>query len=156
MRRRLIARSRGFLIAAAAALALSAPTNEALAQAHEARQGPYVLRSSAVATQQFDAAAARRHGIEPAPNRAVLNITVLREQGQTLRNVPASISATASDLTGRKREITMRPVTENEMVSYIGAFDFLPRQVVRMEIEATPRGAERPLRLSYEERMWVP
>lgn len=138
------------------ALGLSVAAPELQAQAHEVRQGPYVLRSSAVATQHFDAATARNHGIEPAPNRAVLNVTVLQERGGVPHNARGEVSATASDLAGRKRAITMRPVSGNDRVSYIGAFEFLPREVLRMEIVATPEGSGRSLTLSYEERMWAP
>ncbi|MEO5661499.1 MAG: hypothetical protein ABIQ90_17150, partial [Polaromonas sp.] len=64
-----------------AALALAASTANSQAQVHETRQGDYLLRSSTVASDRIDSATARRHGIEPAASRAVLNVLVLRRGG---------------------------------------------------------------------------
>lgn len=123
-------------------------------QAHEVRQGAHVLRSSNVSSLSLDATTARAHGIEPAQKRAVLNVTLLEQRQGVLTNVPAAaVQATVKDLTGREREISMRRVVSNDMVSYIGEFEFLPAQTLRFEIVARPGSGGEPLKLSYEDRM---
>ena len=70
----------------------------AQAQAHEKRVGEYVLRSSTVATQTFDEATARAHGIDPAPTRAVINVTVSRKSAKGRQNVRADVAVSAAKL----------------------------------------------------------
>ena len=141
-------------LAVAALLSLGCTT--AWAQAHEARSGSFVLRSSAVASQTFSASAAKAHGIKPAADRAVLNVLVERTDGGTRTNVPATVQASVTNLAGIRRNVEMRRVVGNGMVSYLGTFDFLPREVLDFRIVATPEGSAAPIELIYRDRMWVP
>jgi hypothetical protein len=136
------------------ALALSCAVVQALAQPHTEHAGAYVLRSSTAPTASLSAAAARAQGITPSPRRAVLNVVVRREDGRADANVRAQVTATATDPAGVRRSIEMRPAIANDMVSYIGAFDFVPRQVLEFEIVAVPEGAGgKPITLRYRDRM---
>ena len=128
----------------------------AWAQAHEARSGSYVLRGSVVASQSFAASTARAHGIEPAADRAVLNVVVERTSGGATVNVPAAVQASTTNLAGVRRGIEMRPVVGDGQVSYLGTFDFLPREVLDFRVVATPEGGSAPIELVYRDRMWAP
>jgi Domain of unknown function (DUF4426) len=128
----------------------------AQAQAHEKRVGEYVLRSSTVATQTFDEATARAHGIDPAPTRAVINVTVSRKSAKGRQNVRADVAVSAASLTGRQHVIDMRPIVENGMVSYLGTFDFVPREVLDFTVVARPEQGDRRIKLVFRDRMWVP
>lgn len=127
----------------------------ALAQVHEARRGDLVLRSSTVASDRINPATAGKHGIEPSPTRGVLNVTVLR--GPDGRTVPAEVAASSVNLAGIRQDIEMREVRADGRVSYVGSYDFLPREVIDFEITARPlRPANsRPLSLKYRDRMWA-
>jgi len=128
----------------------------AWAQAHESPSGPFVLRSSAVASESVSASTAKAHGIDPAPTRAILNVVLEETSGNGKTNVRATVNASAADLTGSKRSIAMRPAVDNGKVSYIGTFDFLPREVLDFRIVATPEAGGDPITLTYRDRMWVP
>lgn len=140
-------------IAAGLLLAISAFC--AVAQVHEARRGDFVLRSSTVASDRINPATAGKHGIEPSPTRGVLNVTVLR--GRNGRTVPAEVAASSVNLAGVRQDIEMREVRAGGRVSYLGSYDFLPREVIDFEITARPlRPANsRPLSLKYRDRMWA-
>lgn len=137
------------------AVILATMVSSAAAQPHEARRGDLVLRSSTVASDRIDPATARNHGIEPSPTRGVLNVVLLR--GREERTVPAEVRATAVSLSGVRQDIEMREVRANDRVSYMGTYDFLPKEVVDFEVAATPlRPAEsRPLTLKHRDRMWA-
>jgi Domain of unknown function (DUF4426) len=128
----------------------------AAAQPREVTRGDLVLRSSTVASERIDPATASRHGIEPSPNRAVLNVVLLR--GPKREPVPAEVTALSRNLAGVRRDIELKEVRENERVSYVGSFEFLPKEVIDIEITARPVQPDqaRPLTLSYRERMWQP
>lgn len=139
-----------------AALALAACAVSSQAQVHEIRQGDHLLRSSTVASNSLDPATAEHHGIEPAANRAVLNVLVLRRSGKVDTPVTATVTAFIHDLAGVRHDISMREVRENGGISYMGTYDFLPREVIDFKVTALPDGAQpgRMLKLSYRERMW--
>ncbi|MBG6075798.1 DUF4426 domain-containing protein [Polaromonas sp. CG_9.11] len=139
-----------------AALALAACAASSQAQVHETRQGDHLLRSSTVASNRIDPATAAQHGIEPAASRAVLNVLVLRRGGAADTPVAAAVTASMQNLAGVRRDISLREVNENGRVSYVGSYDFLPREVIDFEITALPDGAPpgSMLKLSYRERMW--
>lgn len=138
----------------ALALLLAGTVLAAAAQPREVRRGDLVLRSSTVASERIDAATAARHGIEPAANRAVLNVVLLR--GPKRDTVAADVTAMSRNLAGVRRTIDLKEVRENDRVSYVGSYEFLPTEVLDFEITAKPLGPQeaRPLTLSYQERMW--
>lgn len=139
-----------------AALTLAACAVGGQAQVHENRQGGYVLRSSVVASQDIDAVTAARHGIEPTTSRAVLNVLVIRRGGAADTPVAAAVTASMQNLAGVRRDISLREVSENGRVSYVGSYEFLPREVIDFQITALPDGAlpDGMLKLRYRERMW--
>lgn len=122
----------------------------AWAQAHEAKSGSYTLRASTVRSDMLSAEAARRHGIEPSPLRAVLNVTLMKD-GST---VAADITALARNLTGHQRPVALTETRANGYVSYTGVYDFVHGEVLDFSIQAQPRGADRQLSLTFRDRMW--
>ena len=125
-----------------AALALAACAASSQAQVHEIRQGDHLLRSSTVTSNSIDPATAERHGIKPAANRAVLNVLVLRRSGAVDTPVTAAVTAFMQDLAGVRQDISLRKVSENGRVSYMGTYDFLPREVIDFKVTALPDGAQ--------------
>lgn len=144
-----------FLSRLTVALALVACAAGSHAQSHETRQGDYLLRSSTVDSDSIDPATAEQHGIEPAASRAVLNVLVLRRSGALDTPVVAAVTASMQNLAGVRRDIALREVNENGRVSYIGSYEFLPREVIDFEIIALPGGAQpaSELKLGYREQM---
>ena len=133
------------------ALCISIATaSPAWAQAHEAKSGSYTLRASTVRSDALSAEAARRHGIERSPLRAVLNVTVMKDAG----TVPADIEAVARNLMGHSRRVALSETTANGYVSYSGTYDFVHGEVLDFSIHARPRGLDQQLSLSFRERMW--
>lgn len=139
-----------------AALALATCAASSQAQVHEIRAGDHLLRSSTVASGHIDPATAERHGIEQAASRAVLNVLVLQRSGAADTPVAAAVTASMQNLAGVRQNISLREVNENGRVSYLGTYEFLPREVIDFEVTALPSGAQPGslLKLNYRERMW--
>lgn len=136
---------------------LSAVAAGVSAQSHEVERGGVVLRSSSVASDRIDATTARLHGIEPSPDRAVLNVVLLTTQPNNPPTLPAQVSASSINMAGVRNVIEMREVRENDRVSYMGSYAFAPREVLDFEVTALPTGTDQraPLTLRYRERMWT-
>ena len=136
------------LICAVASLALTAH-----AQSHQKSAGGYTLRSSAVATGSVPASSLADQGIKPAPNRALLNVVVLKNGKKPRPTVPAEVEAQVRTLSGSRRAIEMKEVKANNRVSYVGVIDHAARETLDFEIRATPQGAQKPVVLHYRDRM---
>jgi hypothetical protein len=128
---------------------------QASAQSHEARQDGYVLRASTVPSQAIGEETARAHGIRPAPDRAVLNVSIQRDPPGTVATVRAQVTAETTDLVGRTRSVELREVVENGGVSYTGSYDVLPRQVLDFHITALPEQHAIPIILRFRDRIWT-
>ena len=130
----------------------------AAAQPHETTLGDFTLRSSTVASATIDEATAKRHGIDQAPDVGVLNVLLARSEAGRLQPVPARVEAQAWSASGVRQQIELREVREGGRISYMGTYDFLPREVIDFRITAEPvgHGAGPTLSLAYRDRMWRP
>ena len=137
-----------------AALLIAACAMSAAAQPQEVSRGDYVLRSSTVLSTTIDPVTAREHGIERSSSRGVLNVVVQRRGKAASGNVPAQVTAFARNLAGMEREVPMREAkAPNGWVSYIGTYEFAPREVLDFIVTARPRGSQTELSLKFRDRL---
>jgi hypothetical protein len=136
-----------------ASFALSAWSTSALGQQHAVRHADLEMHSTVVNSQSISAETAREHGIAPAHNVGVLNVVVLREIDGVQWPIRAAVSATRTTLSGVQRDIDLRPVEAEGRVSYLGSFEFVPREVLDFKVTARINPASPLLQLSYRERM---
>jgi hypothetical protein len=135
------------------ALALTAPA--VLAQPHEYTRGDYTLRSSVVASTAVSEVTAREHGIVPAANRAILNVTLQRASPKAWNPVPAEVTVHLRDTRGVARRLQVREVRAGGGVSYLSDFEYAPAEVLEFEIIATPVDGGRPLELRFRDRLFA-
>jgi hypothetical protein len=80
-------------------------------------------------------------------------VVVLREIDDAQWPIAANVSATRTTLAGVQRDIALREVKAQGRVSYLGSFDFVPREVLDFEVTARIDPASPLLRLTFRERM---
>ena len=80
------------------------------AGASSADIGDHVVHFSAQTTDQLPPDVARAYNIVRSPNRAMLNVSVLRADDNT--PVEASVAVKTVNLTGQLKNVTMREITE--------------------------------------------
>ena len=101
--------------------------------------GDYVLHFNALTTDQLTADVAKQYGIVRSPNRAMLNVSIIRkEEGTIGQSVPGSVSASATNLTGQLKNLQVREVKEGGAVYYIGDVAIADRETLVFNIDATP------------------
>jgi hypothetical protein len=125
------------------------------AQPHTSEEGPFILRASTVSSETLPESTASEHGIQRDPRRGVLNVVILHKEAGAEKTLQGDIQAIARNLSGQKREVAMKEVTANGYVSYMGTYEFVRGEVIDFLIEATPRGSDRKLSLSFRDRMWL-
>ena len=96
------------------------------------------MQWSAILTPQV----AQSYGIQRSPSRALLNVTVIRQDGAGKGSaVRAGVLASATNLTGQRRDIQLREITDGEgAVYYIGEFRVRNMETFDFTVEVTPEG----------------
>lgn len=141
-------------LAAALAVPVVCPLAWADGQTHQKAFDQYVLRSSVVSSMSIAEASGAAHGIRRAPDRAILNVTVLKKGSNLTETVPAKVEASVVNLAGLRRLVPMEETTANGRTSYTGTFKFAPREVLDFTITAQPAGGGQPLEMTYREQVW--
>jgi len=137
----LIALSSLGLIAACGGTGESADVPEAQsAGATSADIGDYVVHFSAQSTDQLPPEVARAYNIVRSKNRAMLNVSVLRESDS--RPVSASVTVKTVNLTGQLKNITLRQIDEQEAIYYIGEVPVANRETLIFDISVMPEGVD--------------
>lgn len=109
------------------------------ADATSADIGDYVVHFSAQSTDQLPTEIAQAYGIVRSKNRAMLNVTVLREADNSA--VAATITVKAVNLTGQLKDVALRRIDEQNAIYYIGEVAVANRETLIFDIGVTPEGA---------------
>ncbi len=101
--------------------------------------GDHIVHFSAQSTDHLPPEVARAYGIVRSKNRAMLNVSVIKE-GTTIA-VPADITVRTVNLAGQLKNVTMRKIQEQEAIYYIGETAVANRETLVFNISITPEGA---------------
>ena len=101
--------------------------------------GDHIVHFSAQSTDQLPPDVARAYGIVRSKNRAMLNVSVIKE-GTTIA-VPADITVRTVNLAGQLKNVTMRKIQEQEAIYYIGETAVANHETLVFNISITPEGA---------------
>jgi len=127
------------------------------AQAEEFDAGAYTVHYTALSTMQLTAAVASAYSIVRSPNRALLNVAVLRnEPGRSFGTpVPAQVGVTAVNLLGQLKPIAMHRVDEPPAIYYLGEITVADQETVTFELLVRPAGVETPIRLRLQHQFFA-
>ena len=101
--------------------------------------GDYVLHFNAISTDQLQPEVARAYNIVRSGNRAMLNVSIIKKvEGTTGESVAGSVSASAANLTGQVKNLTLRQIQENDAIYYIGDVSVANGETLIFTIDATP------------------
>ncbi len=104
--------------------------------------GDFVVHFSAQSTDQLPPDIARAYNIVRSKNRAMLNVSIIRESDNT--SVAGTVTVKTVNLTGQLKNVTMRKIEEpGEMAAiyYIGETAVANRETLIFDISVQPEGA---------------
>lgn len=125
--------------------------------------GDYEVHYNAINTNLLPAQVAKANNILRSGNRALLNITILKKNADS-STTPTHAKATASavNLTGQRRQIQLREVSEPSTgendpgaVYYLGEFRINNEETFDFHIEVTPDGEEKSLQLNFRQQFFT-
>ena len=118
--------------------------------------GDYVVHFNALATDQLTADIARTYGIVRSPNRAMLSVSIIKkESGTTGTPVAGSVSASASNLTGQLKQISVREIREGEAVYYIGEVTVANEETLMFNVDVTPMNEVSRFSVRFQEQFFT-
>lgn len=118
--------------------------------------GSYVLHFNAVTTDQIGAQASGEHDIVRSKNRALLNISIMRNQEIGLpAAVAGAVTASATNLTGQLRRLDVREIREGDAIYYIAETQIVNAETLIFAVEATPESETSALTVSFQRQFYV-
>ena len=108
------------------------------AEATSADIGDYVVHFSAQTTDQLPREVAQAYMIQRSKNRAMLNVSIIRESDNAA--VAADVSVKTRNLTQQLKTVEMRQIDEQEAIYYIGETSVANRETLIFEITVKPEG----------------
>jgi hypothetical protein len=101
--------------------------------------GALEVHYNAIRTDQLTPAVARAYGIERSPNRVLLNVAMLtKTPAGAAVPVDGTVSASAHNLNGQLKSLTMRRVQEGAAVYFIGEVGISGEEILVFDIDVEP------------------
>jgi hypothetical protein len=118
--------------------------------------GEYVLYFNALNTDQLSPDIAREYGIVRSKSRALLNVSIHRKLpgGQT-EAVTGAVSASAINLNGQLKTMTLREIREEAAIYYIGEIAISDGEVLIYTIDATPSNDPSRFTVRFKKQFFV-
>jgi hypothetical protein len=136
-------------------LALLLSTPAALAE-NSTAAGAYVIHHNALTTDNLSPEVASAYDIRRSKERAMLNVSVIRgEPGKLGQPVAAKVKATARNIIGQQRDISMREIREGSAIYYIGDFPVVHKEKLDFFLEVTPAGETQPVKARLRQQFYT-
>lgn len=126
------------------------------AGATSADVGDYVVHFSAQSTDQLPPDIARAYNIVRSKNRAMLNVTIIRESDNA--PVAGNVTVKTVNLTGQLKNITMRKIEEPGDVAaiyYIGETPVANRETLIFDISVQPEGTTTTSEVRFKRQFYT-
>ena len=104
--------------------------------------GPYEVHYSTLNTTMLTPEIAQAYGIQRSGTRAMLNIAILNTDDD--RAVPATVTASASNLIGQRRDVELREIRDQDAIYYLGTLRVRNEESLTFSIELQPEGRTGP------------
>ena len=146
---------RKFVLPLTAAVLITCFTGIAMAE-NSQDFGDYVVHFNALSTVHLPPAVTKQYDIKRSKNRGMVNIAVLRKMlGTAGKPIEAELSASATNLTGQKREIKLREVREDTAIYYIGEFPISHEETLRFTVSVKPEGQSETQQVKFKQQFFT-
>jgi hypothetical protein len=103
--------------------------------------GDYIIHYNTVTTDNLQPQIAKLYGITRSNNRALLTVLVLKKAADmTKKSVKAQIQVNAVNLSNQMKLLSMREITEDGAIYYIGEFPISNEETLNFDITMTIDG----------------
>jgi len=114
--------------------------NTAAPQEAVTRVGDVSMRASVVQTSTLSADIASRYGIARADTTVMLLVAVRQGSEGQDRSLPATITATATDLRGQRQTVELRELRAGDLLDYVGTVETTLPETLRFDLTIVREG----------------
>lgn len=122
-------------------------------ETHEQAFAHHLLRADVISSLTITEAAAAEEHIQRSADRAIINVTVLKKDGQPEQTLPAQVEVVATDLNGIHQKVGLRESRYGNWISYTGNFKVLPNEVLDFTVRARPQNSDQLLEMQYRQQL---
>ena len=116
--------------------------------------GDYEVHYNTLNTNMLSPEIASVYGIQRAGTQAMLNITVLQKAER--EPVEARVTATATNLTGQRRDIELRQISDQGAIYYIGQFRIHNEETLNFNVQVKPDDHDgAPFELQFRQKFFT-
>ena len=120
--------------------------------------GDYVVHYNALITSLLPPQMMQVYGIQRSPNRAMLIITPLKKEENNAPGTPvhAEVTASAVNLSGQRRNIEMREISDlSGAVYYIGVLTVYNLESFKFTVNLKIEGLEEPAVVKFNQQFYT-
>jgi hypothetical protein len=115
--------------------------------------GDHVVHFSAQTTDNLPLEVAQTYSISRNPYSAMLNVSIIDER--TNKSVTGEVKVKAVNLTGQMKDVTMRPIQEQDATYYIGVTDIVNMETLIFDISVRPDGVDKPFEVRFKRQFYT-
>jgi hypothetical protein len=116
----------------------------------------FQLHYNAIRTDMLTPEVARAYGIERSANRVLLNVSLLHKNADgTTSPADGPVAATAYNLTGQTKDLTMRRISEGSSVYYIGEVGISGNEILVFNIDVVPPGQNTKYTVQFKREFYA-
>ena len=120
------------------------------------RVNGYTIHHNIITTDFLSDDVARSYGIIRSKNRAMLNVSVIKDKaGTTGTPVSASVKANMTNIYGQQRGLNLREIHETDAIYYIGTFLVRNGETLNFHLDVKPEGASKYSPAAFSEEFFV-
>ena len=118
--------------------------------------GDYVVHVNALPTDQLTPEIAKTYGIVRSKNRAMLNVSIIKKvEGAVGTALTGTVAASATNLTGQFKKLSMREIAEGDAIYFIGEVPVANAETLIFNIEGTPEGMAEGFTLRFQKQFYT-
>ncbi|WP_286236653.1 DUF4426 domain-containing protein [Neptuniibacter halophilus] len=116
--------------------------------------GEYEIHYNAFNSTFIQPDVAQKVGISRSKRKALVNVSVLKVNGDQKTAVSAVVTGKATNLIQQSQEIRFNKVDEGDAIYYLGEFGFTDDQVIRLALEVQPDPNQPAFNVAFEQKFY--
>ncbi len=131
-------------------------TSSAVFAENSTKVDGYTIHHNIITTDFLGDDVARSYGIIRSKNRAMLNVSVIKDkEGTTGTPVSASVKANMTNIYGQQRGLNLREIHEADAIYYIGTFLVRNGEALNFHLDVKPEGESKYSPAAFSEEFFV-
>lgn len=118
--------------------------------------GDYVVHYNALTTDQLPPDVARAYGITRSKGRAMVNVVIIKKVPGTIgKPVKGKVEIRTRNLTGQAKNLSLREITEEEAIYYIGDVPVIDGETLVYDVSVTPEGQTETWNIRFKQQFFT-